>query len=495
MIKDLVILGGGSAGLIVALTLRRLTPQLRVHCIHSAEIGVIGVGEGTTRAFPEFLFKHLRLPPGPFYAQADPTWKLGLRFLWGARPHFHYTFAQTLNHKWPELPKANGFYADVRLDCMDNTSALLEHDRAFNRLPNGTPDFRNHDNLAFHIENRKLVAYLDARCRENGVRFTEGTVQSVETGPQGVATLHLDSGEKITADLFVDASGFRSELLGRALQEPYLSYDRTLFCDRAVIAGWPRTDEIIRPYTTVETMSAGWAWQIEHEHFINRGYVYSSTFQSDDDALAELRAKNPRLATTPRVVKFPSGRYQRLWVGNVVAVGNASGFVEPLEATSLTAIGDQARSLAAALGDSDFAPTPTVIALYNAYRTRGWDEIRDFLAVHYRFNTRLDTPFWQHCRAHCDLGGAAALCEYFRENGPSALGSVLFYQAANTFGHEGYMSLLVGQRVPHGRPHQPTAAEQAQWIGRADAFSRSAQQGYTVAQGLQIIRDPRWSWG
>src|SRR6185436_5095512 len=155
-----------------------------------------------------------------------------------------------------------------------------------------------------------------------------------ELGGEGIAALVAEDGRRITGDLYIDSSGFRSELLGRALQEPFLNYDDALFCDKAVIGGWPRTNEPILPYTTAETMDSGWCWQIEHENFINRGYVYSSAFISDDAAREELLRKNPKVATVPRVVRFRSGRYERSWVGNVVAVGNAAGFVEPLEATA-----------------------------------------------------------------------------------------------------------------------------------------------------------------
>ena len=495
MIKNLVVLGGGSAGLIAALSLRRIVPQLPVRVIRSPEIGVIGVGEGTTRAFPEFLFQRLRLPPGPFYAEAEPTWKLGLRFLWGPRPHFHYTFSKMIDHRWPELPKNNGFYGDVRFDSMDIWSALMEQDRALPRRADGFPEFDNHATLGFHIENRKLVGYLENRCRENAVAITDATVTQVETGAPGIAALHLDTGERVTADLFIDASGFRSELLGKTLAEPFVSYGSSLFTDRAVIGGWPRTTEVIRPYTTAETMDAGWAWQIEHEHWINRGYVYSSAHLSDEDALAELLRKNPKIAGEPRVVRFRSGRYARMWVKNVVAIGNSSGFVEPLEATALQAICDQARTLAVALGDSDFDPSPSVITLYNRFRTLAWDDIRDFLAVHYRFNTRSDTAFWRECREKCDLAGAAPLCEFYRENGPSALGKSIFVYPHSAFAQEGYMALLVGQRVPYARVHTPNPAEIAAWQTRADTHSRAAQQGFTVADTLRFIRDPRWRWG
>ena len=127
------------------------------------------------------------------------------------------------------------------------------------------------------------------------------------------------------ADLFIDASGFRAELLGRAMAEPWISYENSLFCDRAVIGGWERSTEPIQPYTTAEAMDAGWCWRIDHETFINRGYVYSSRFISDDEARAEFLRKNPKAPADARVVKFRSGRFARPWVGNVIGIGNAAG--------------------------------------------------------------------------------------------------------------------------------------------------------------------------
>lgn len=307
MIQNIVVLGGGSAGLIAALTLKRKLPQLSLTVIRGADIGVIGVGEGTTAAFPRHFFEYLKLSPPDFYAGTEPTWKLGIRFLWGPRRDFYYTFAKEYEHRLPELRRNVGFYHDVETPFVGPVSALMAHDKAFSRKPDGTPQFHNHH--AFHIENKKLVAHLESICRQAGVDLIEGNVTGTELAraqiarrdEQVVAALVLENGARVTGDLFIDASGFRSELLGRALQEPVISYDKSLFCDRAVIGGWPRSDEPIRPYTVAETMTAGWCWQIEHEHWINRGYVYASNFISDADALTEFLSTNPKIANEPRV--------------------------------------------------------------------------------------------------------------------------------------------------------------------------------------------------
>lgn len=494
MIQNIVVLGGGSAGLIAALTLKRKLPHLTIKVIRSPDLGVIGVGEGTTAVFPRHFFDYLKLPPREFYAGAEPTWKLGIKFLWGPRSAFYYTFAKEYENRWPELRRNVGFYHDDETQWVGAISAFMAHDRVFARKEDGGPLF--HKSHAFHIENRKLVACLENLSIQAGVIVQDGKVTGVECGPvccanheeNGVRELILEDGSRVTADLFVDASGFRSELLGRALAAQYISYDRTLFCDRAVIGGWPRTDEPIKPYTVAETMDAGWCWQIEHENWINRGYVYSSNHISDGAALAELMSKNPKIANEPRVVRFRSGRYAQNWIGNVVGIGNSVGFVEPLEATALQVICVESSTLADALIDSLQDPTPSMQRLYNKYNADQWDEIRDFLGVHYAFNTRLDTEFWRACRAETDLAGAAPVVEWYRENGPSALVKGILIPEQNSFGFEGYLAMLVGMKVPHMRRYQAPPEELTAWKNRRDAYGVAARKGISVSDCLTSIR-------
>jgi tryptophan halogenase len=491
MIRRVVVLGAGSAGLMAALTLKRRLPNLDVSIVRSPDLGIIGVGEGTTLAFPRHFFDYLKLKPGQFFAQAEPTWKLGIRFLWGSRKEFFYTFSYEFQQRLPELGRNNGFFFGDEAPCAGLVSAFIAHDRAFPRRPDGMPQF--HNSHAYHIENRNLVAWLEDVSRTLGISIVDATV-TAERGPGGIAALVTEKGERITADLFVDASGFRSELLGRALEEPFLSYADTLFCDRAVIGGWPRTTEPIKPYTTVETMDSGWCWQIEHENFINRGYVYSSNFISDAEALAEFLRKNPQVATVPRVVKFRSGRYARNWVGNVVGVGNAVGFVEPLEATALQVICVEASTLADSLVDCLAEPTPTLIELYNRYNAQAWDDIRDFLAVHYKFNRRLDTPFWRACQNDTPLHGAKFLVDFYRENGPSVVAGAQLLHPSNSFGMDGYLAMLVGQDVPHQKPYTPSPAELKVWRDRQTRWSAEAQRGLDVKQCLAAVRGGQTPW-
>jgi tryptophan halogenase len=492
-ISSIVVLGAGSAGFMAALTVKKKLPQLNVQVVRSPNIPIIGVGEATTVAFPRHFFEYLQLKPQDFYAEARPTWKMGIRFLWGPRKEFVYTFAYEYEKRLPQCTRNNGFYYSDDQPWLGNASVFMLHNKVFPRRNDGMPQF--HNNHAFHIENVTYVGWLEKKCQEIGVMITDATVKP-ELGGEGIAALVTEKGERITADLYLDASGFRSELLGGALQEPFTSYADTLFSDRAVVGGWNRAPgEKILPYTVAETMDAGWCWQIDHEQVIHRGYVYGSAFISDEAAREEFLRKNPKVNPAEVwQVKFRSGRYDRSWVGNVVAIGNSAGFVEPLESTALQVICVECSSLTDALRDCQCEPTPTLIKLYNRYNGDQWDDIRNFLAVHYKFNTRYDTPFWQAVRADAKLHGAEPIVEWYQENGPSVLAGNVLVHSSNSFRMDGFLALLVGQRVPYQRVNEPSPMEQKFWLTYRQGLVAEAQRAMSSEEALHALRTPGLKW-
>ena len=487
----MIVLGGGSAGFMAALALKMKLPALSVRVIHSSDLGVIGVGEGSTIVLTRFLHGYLRLAPARFFEIAQPTWKLGLKFIWGPAD-FHYTFGLGPGSHAPGLGRPVGYYCGAGLANQDLHSVMMGRDRAFERAPHGGPTL--HPHVSYHFENEKFVRFLHDAARAAGVVVQDEKVVDVALGERGVRALKLASGQEAEADLFVDASGFASALLGKALGEPSVSFASSLFNDRAVVGGWDRdAGDPIRPYTTCETMNAGWCWRIDHERRINRGYVYSSAFISDDEAEREFRALCPRVSKT-RVVPFTSGRYERCWVKNVVAIGNSSGFVEPLEATALGVIAMQCRLLADCLIESRGRPNEPLRNCVNDFHRRNWDAIRRFLAVHYRYNTRRDTPYWAHCRAATDLAGAEEVVDFYRANGPSILAQDILIDKFDQFGLSGYYAMLLGQGVPHDARHEPTDAERAAWSQRAARMEQVAANGVPVAEALAAVRSPGWRW-
>jgi tryptophan halogenase len=491
-IQKIIVLGSGSAGLLVSLALKRLHPDLQIVIVRSKGIPIIGVGEGATTSVTYFLHDFLAVNTTAFFKIAKPTWKLGIRFDWGPRRTFFYPFFNSANLRVNGISRELGFYAGDNLNYVDPYSALMAHDKAFARRPNGAPDMTGR-HFAYHFENETFVDFLEQTAAAGRIATVEDAVVDVQRDGELISALKLESGRLESADLFVDCSGFGSVLLGKTLNEPFVSFKSSLFCERAVVGGWARGDEIIKPYTTAQTMNAGWAWQIEHENRINRGYVYSPDFISDEDAQREFREKNPKVGDT-RIVKFVSGRYARTWVGNVVGIGNSAAFVEPLEATALGAICMQAQLLSESLFESNRRIVPLHGSLYNQRVSRYTDSIRRFLAIHYKYNTLLDTPFWRECREKVDLAGAEEIVDYYRQSGPGGMWANTIMDVFDFATVAGFSQLLIGQNVPFDAKVVPTPQEQQ--ILR-DVFTRNRQlgmTGFSVKEMLQLSRSPASSW-
>jgi tryptophan halogenase len=492
MVGRVLVLGGGIAGLVAAGILKKKIPQLRVTLLRSNDPGVIELDEGTRPDFRELLHRYLGIGLPEFYRAAAPTPMLGIRFLWGPRPSFNFTFGSNVLHQPAELSRPLGFYCDEDMDDLCASSSLMSACRAFPEAEDGSLVIV--EDMAYQIDHRRLSGFLESYASGLGVELIEETIREVKRGEQGVAGLVAASGVTYEADLYVDSSGFRSLLLGQALDEPLVSYKATLFCDRVVIGSWERSQsEPVCPHTTAETMNAGWCWQFEHEHSLARGYVYASDFLTDEEAEQEFWAKAPRVDAS-RLVKFVSGRRRNAWVKNVVGVGGAVGFVEPLATTALAVISQDARLLTEILLDTKLNPGPAP-RIYNMKSALTWDAIRDFLALHYRFNTRLDTPFWRACRADVDLCGAAELVSYFQEEGPNPWGANLLAPTHSWHGFtaDAAYTLLLGQRVPYRKTYQPSDDELRELASIRLESRALALNAFEPSRALQVFRDPRIS--
>ncbi|MDG2004326.1 MAG: tryptophan 7-halogenase, partial [Novosphingobium sp.] len=331
-IKTICVVGGGSAGSLSAVTLKRLLPGRRVISVSAPGIPVIGVGESTTAYVPQFLHGQLALDRRRFYEEVQPSWKLGIRFEWGLPEvsHFNYPFSFELSDRVGNLRKRAAYYFRELGGSAGIFSALMDADRSHIIQDKGQHHIID-EPIGYHIDNPRLLEYLERIATENGVETVKGNiVDTVKDEAGNIAQLVFDDQTSLSADLFVDCSGFRSLLLGQAMGERFVSFSQSLRCDTAVVGDIARTGTI-RPYTTAQTMDNGWCWRIELPDRESVGYVFSSQFCSVESAMAELKAKNPQLSGDLRTVRFPSGRYENFWRNNVVAMGNASGFVEPLE--------------------------------------------------------------------------------------------------------------------------------------------------------------------
>lgn len=474
------VVGGGTAGYFAALALRKALPSLEVTVIESSAIPIIGVGEATTTLMPPFLHVQLGLDPVELYAEVEPTWKLGIQFDWGPDPAgFAYPFGAT----WPlEAMAHDGGLAQQSFTAMamaDGTSPILR------AADGGVESLLPWLKFAYHLDNKRFVRYLRKCLLRAGVAHIDARIATVQTSADGerVDALLLDDGRRLAFDLYVDASGFTSLLSGQALQTPFIDYRTTLLCDTALVAEMPHGGRI-RPYTQAESMDAGWCWRIPVVQEDHRGYVFSSQFLSLDAAHAEMRAKNPQMGE-PWVVRFRSGRHRDFWRGNVAAVGNAYGFVEPLESTALhMVIVELAYLIGGLRAGGDLAPHR---AHANEHVGGHWDYLRWFLGLHYRFNRRYDTPFWRACRHDVDISGLAEFVSDFETHGPWRHRQGLAYPHRDpAFSFEGLMILLMGQRVAAPTPQVEMPADR--WRDLSTGRRALADRALPQAEALAALR-------
>lgn len=480
--RTIGVVGGGTAGYFAALALKRRFPAIAVTVVESSAVPILGVGEATTTLMPPFLHAELGLDIVELFRAVKPTFKLGIKFAWGEPGDSFFTYP------FGEADPLAAFAFDGHLRSQSLASRLIAADRS--PILRGPDD--QHISLlprlkfAYHLDNAPFVAFLAAAARERGIEHVDMTIDEVVQDEAGVAALRARDGRELRFDLYVDASGFRSLLLEQRLGSPFHSYASSLFCDRAIVATVPQRGPI-EPYTTAETMDAGWCWRIPVEGEDHRGYVHASADLDEDQAIAEMRAKNPDMGE-PWVVRFRSGRHEDFWHKNTVAIGNAYGFVEPLESTALHMVIVEIAYLLAGLealadpdGDRDF-PRFASDAVGGH-----WDYLRWFLAIHYRYNRRLDTPFWRRARAEVDVSGLEHLVDRYRREGPWLAAEGLPYAVGDpAFGYSGLMMMLLGQNVEAPAPRP--AISRSEWERRAAEQRKVLRWALPQREALALLR-------
>ncbi len=474
-LRSVGIVGGGTAGYLTALGLRRAFPELTVSVIASSKIPIIGVGEATTPLLPKYLHCFLGLDVVELYEKVQPTWKLGIKFIWGKPGDYHFNY--------PFMPGdlVESLLYEGHINGSNHQSRLMSMDRTFVlELPDGSwRSYMQYEPFAYHLENRRFVAYLEEQLEGAGVQLFDRTVMDAEVrDDQTIGGLICEEGERLQYDLYIDCSGFRSLLLEK-LGSRFISFETSLPANTAVTASVPNHG-FIKPYTTALTMNHGWCWVIPHGDVDHLGYVHCSTFCSVDEAERELRDTFPGSTGHVGVVRFRSGRHEHFWRGNVVAIGNAYAFVEPLESTAIHVIIEEINCLL-----NNFPETLEcrhIVRYVNERVNARWDQLRGFLSIHYKFNGRLDTAFWKFCRRELDISEAQKYIDVFREMAPLYGRRHRLWEAPELFDDAGYDTLLLGQGIA-GRLMQPKYTRE-QWRERFDAGAAILQTAKTHAEAL-----------
>jgi tryptophan halogenase len=403
----IVIVGGGTAGWMTAAGLSSvLTPQLRqVRLIESDEIGIVGVGEATLPQMKEFN-DFIGVNEADFMRRTNGSFKLGIQFVdWGFKGsryihpfgvHGQPIAGAGFQHAWT---KARLLGRDHDVDDFSYAIVAARENRF--DFPAKDPRAINSTySYAYHFDASLYAQYLRRFAEGRGVQRTEGKVVDVTLDPTSgdVASLKLQSGEVVTADLFVDCSGFRSLLLGQALNNDYEDWTKWLPCDRALAVPCERV-EPVTPYTRSTAREAGWQWRIPLQHRTGNGYVYSSAFIDDDKAAETLMANlDGKALGDPKPLRFKAGRRTKSWDRNCLAVGLASGFLEPLESTSIYLIQVAILHLLRLLPTPGQAIEPALRNEFNRLVDVEYSRVRDFLILHYYANSRDDAELWRYCR-------------------------------------------------------------------------------------------------
>ncbi len=447
----MVIIGGGTAGWMSAAALSKvLQGSCRITLIESDAIGTVGVGEATIPHIANFN-NLLGIDENDFLRQTKGTFKLGIEFVdWRRRGESYiHPFglfgvpmdAIPFHHYWLKLAgkgKASNFDS-FSLAC------VAARKNRFTRPQNIPNSPLAQIVYAFHFDASLYAQYLRRYAEARGVTRLEGKVVDVQQRANDgfVESVKLEDGRQVAGDLFIDCSGFRGLLIEQTLQAGYEAWTDWLPCDRAVAVPCA-SDASPPPYTRATAREGGWQWRIPLQHRLGNGYVYSSQFIDSEKATDQLLTSlSGEALADPNHLRFVTGRRKAFWVKNVVAIGLSSGFLEPLESTSIHLIQSGIAKLIGLFPDRHFDPAD--IAAYNEQSRQEIEAIRDFIILHYKATQRDDSPLWQYCQAMKVPDSLQERLDLFASNGR------LFRQSDELFSETSWLAVMLGQGIqPRG---------------------------------------------
>jgi tryptophan 7-halogenase len=449
-IRSVIVAGGGTAGWMTAAALAKvLGPRLSITLVESSEIGIVGVGEATIPAIQQFN-KLLKIDEDDFLRHTQGTFKLGIEFVdW-------FEKGQAYMHAFGPVGRDLAYVPFHHYFFKENGSAGTLWDYSLNWVAAKQARFARLERIAdtplagltwaYHFDASLYAAYLSRFAQALGVQRLDAKIGGVLQSTDGdVRALKLEDGRELAADFFIDCTGFRGVLIEQALKTGYEDWTHWLPCDRAQAVPSSSTSPLL-PYTRSTALEAGWQWRIPLQHRTGNGHVYSSAFTNDERARELLLAnlESPALAEA-RLIKFTTGRRKQIWNRNVVCMGLASGFLEPLESTSIHLIQVTIQRLI--LHFPHLGRVEERRREFNRAAAAEYDYIRDFIILHYHVNNRVGEPFWDACRNMSIPDSLRHRIELFRES------AGIFCATEDLFQLTSWLQVLWGQGVRPGASH------------------------------------------
>ncbi len=453
-ITKIVIVGGGTSGWLAAAMLSQHFKRelCRIELVESAEIGIIGIGESTVPPFVGVL-RRLGIDEMDFIQATQATYKLGIKFVdWQDRNQQYF-------HPFGALGKRIGNYdfyqCWLKARALGDTSALQDFSPCNVMAENGRffqPEKAQNTpiggaNYALHVDAREVALYLRRYAEARGVIRHEGLVTQAMQGENGfIESVALADGRQLDGDFFIDCTGFKALLIEKQLGATFEDWSRYLPCDRA-IAVKTESPGAILPYTLATARKAGWTWRIPLRQRVGQGYVYASRFCSDADARSTLlQSLDGTVTEEPRLVPFMTGHRREIWKHNCLSLGLAAGFIEPLESTSIHLIARGMEFFLRYFPDRDC--DPALLREYNRRMTADYEEVRDFIVLHYSATSREDTPFWRWCKNIVLPDSLRERIELFRAHGSLREG------VDELFRNTSWQSVFEGMGIRPGK-HSP----------------------------------------
>ncbi|MFZ6873262.1 tryptophan halogenase family protein [Undibacterium sp. Di27W] len=453
-ISKITIVGGGSAGWMAATALATyLGKGATIRLIESEEIGIVGVGEASVPHIRLFNGQWLGIDEAEFVKRTQGTVKLGIQFNdWGRIGDSYIHGFGAIGRSLGPLP-FHQFW--LKLFLSGRASPIGDYSpqtvmAARGKFAPGDQNAAASSPLAdiayaYHFDATLYARYLRELAEGRGVQRIEGKIVGVnQRASDGfIESLTMENGAVVDGELFIDCSGFSALLIEQTLKTGYADWTHWLPCDRALAVPSESVDPIT-PYTRATARAAGWQWRIPLQHRVGNGYVYSSQHLSDDEAAATLLANlDGKALAEPRQLRFTTGMRKKFWNKNVVALGLASGFLEPLESTSIYLAQSGITRLLSLFPKCDFHPL--LAERYNRESVTEYERIRDFLILHYHATERDDTPFWKHCRSMEIPDSLREAIDLFRYDGR------YFRNGEDFFALPSWVQVMLGQRIlPQG---------------------------------------------